>query len=620
MHVIGTAGHVDHGKSTLVTALTGIDPDRLKEEKAREMTIDLGFAWLQLPDGEEVSVIDVPGHERFVKNMLAGVGGIDLAMLIVAGDEGVMPQTREHLAILDLLHVKKGVVVVTKRDLVDADFLELVSADIEEVLQGTALEGSPLVHVSSMTGEGLDDLKQLLVRLLQETPVRKDVGTPRLPVDRVFVMPGFGVVVTGTLIDGSLQVGQEVEIAPKGLRARVRGLQSHRKKLNVAGPGRRLAVNLSGVGQEELERGTVVTSPKALTASDAMDARLQMVRGISAVLKHNASVTFHTGTFESPARVRLLDAQELEAGAVGWGQIKTQWRTPILKGDPFILRDSRGTLAGGEIVEPRAKRHRRFHAPLLERLERLGGGTPEEVILEALAAREPVQARFLPAASSLSWEEAAAALARLVDSGQALVLDGGGLQQQSMLYSRRGFEALAARLEGTLAEFHGRSPLRRGMAKEEVRSRLNVQPQAFTLIVEKLIASGNIVEEGPLLRLSSHQVALDETAQRLADQYVASLAANPYSPPSDIRLDPELFNHLLAERRIVKAAQDVVFTDEAYREMVRRVTGVIEEKGAITVAEVRDLFGTSRKYVLALLEYMDQQRITRRVGDERVLR
>ncbi len=620
MYVIGTAGHVDHGKSTLVKALTGIDPDRLKEEKEREMTIDLGFAWLTLPDGREVSVIDVPGHERFVRNMLAGVGGIDLAMLIVAADEGVMPQTREHLAILDLLHVKKGIVVMTKKDLVDEDFLELVTADVEEVLEGTELEGAPITAVSSITGEGLEDLKGELARLLDETPARRDLGKPRLPIDRSFVMSGFGTVVTGTLTDGSLQAGQEVEIVPGGRRARIRGLQSHRKKLDEAGPGRRLAVNLSGIGHEELHRGDVLTIPGWLVTTEALDGKLRMVRDTPGSLKHGASVTFHSGAFESPAKIRLLDANELKAGDEGWVQVKTQWPSPAIKGDLFILRDSRGTLAGGEIVEPRAKRHRRFQQSLLEHLELLEAGTPEEVVLEALATHEPCQASSLTTVTTLPWDDVRGALESLVNSEQAITLGQSEVQRNTLMYSSHGCEALKGRVEHILGEHHARFPIRRGMAKEEVRSRLELPSQAFGLVVQHLVASKAIEEEGPVLRRSGHRVSLDQQRQQEVERYLTALSATPFSPPSDIRIDPELFSFLQEQGRVVRASSEAVFTTEAYEEMVAQVTAQLREKGTITVAQVRDMFGTSRKYVLGLLEYMDQQRITRRVGDERVLR
>ncbi|MDP3062682.1 MAG: selenocysteine-specific translation elongation factor, partial [Chloroflexota bacterium] len=333
MFVIGTAGHVDHGKSTLVKALTGIDPDRLPEEKAREMTIDLGFAWLTLPSGREVSVVDVPGHERFVKNMLAGVGGIDLALLVVAADEGVMPQTREHLAILDLLQVKRGVVVLTKADLVDRDWLELVSADVEEALKGTTLETAPLVAVSALTGQGLDELKALLDRMLRQTERRQDLGRPRLPIDRVFTVAGFGTVVTGTLIDGSLSVGQEVALAPSGKRSRIRGLQSHRKKLERAEPGNRVAVNLSGLTLDEVARGEVLTAPGWLEATALVDASVRVVPVSSRALKHNETLTFHAFASEAFARVRLLEGDELKPGQEGWAQLHLDTPVPLLKGD-----------------------------------------------------------------------------------------------------------------------------------------------------------------------------------------------------------------------------------------------------------------------------------------------
>ena len=620
MFVIGTAGHVDHGKSTLVKALTGIDPDRLKEEQVREMTIDLGFAWLQLPSGEEVSVVDVPGHERFVKNMLAGVGGMDLAMLIVAADEGVMPQTREHLSILDLLQVKKGMVVVTKKDLVDSDFLELVSSDVAEVLKGTALEGSRIVPVSAITGEGLDDLKRTLAEMLNETPERKDVGRPRLPIDRAFIMTGFGAVVTGTLVDGSVEIGQEVEIAPDGLRARVRGLQSHRKKLEKAGPGRRLAVNLSGVNFEQLHRGQVLTVPGWLTATSAIDARLRVVKGLGYDLKHNATVTFHSGTFESPAKVRLLDADALGAGETCWGQIKTDNDAPVVKGDLFILRDSRGTVAGGEVVELQARRHRRFEAALLSHLEALGEGTHEERVLEGFGARQPVQVKALAPAAGLSQEDVLTAVGTLITAGRVQSVTEGELKLESLVCTAVWVGTTGEKASAALADFHRKYPLRKGLAREELRNRLELQSGAFIPVLRALSKAGLVTEEGPMVRLPSHAVALDDKLRAEAERYVRALAANPYSPPSDIPIDPELLGYLLEEGCVVRASPEVVYAAEAYREMIDRVTVLIKTKGSASIADVRDLFGSSRKYVLALLEQMDQQRLTRRVGDDRVLR
>src|SRR3954447_12483634 len=337
MYVIGTAGHVDHGKSTLVLALTGIDPDRLQEEKAREMTIDLGFAWLTLPSGREVSVVDVPGHERFIKNMLAGVGGLDAALLIIAADEGPMPQTEEHLDILHLLGITKGIVALTKRDLVDDEWLDLMQEEVRERLLGTRLEGAPIVPVSARTGQGLDDLRAELDRLLQDTPPRADRGRPRLPIDRAFTISGFGTVVTGTLTDGSLRVGQEVEVVPSdGLRGRIRGLQSHKHKVESIGPGNRVAVNITGVDVDDLSRGMVLANPGWLEPTNRLDIYLNLVSDALAPIEQNQLLDFFTGSAETPARITLRDADRLEPGQSGWAQLRLRDPIAVAKGDRYI--------------------------------------------------------------------------------------------------------------------------------------------------------------------------------------------------------------------------------------------------------------------------------------------
>jgi selenocysteine-specific elongation factor len=619
MYVIGTAGHVDHGKSTLVKALTGIDPDRLKEEKAREMTIDLGFAWLKLPNGEEVGVVDVPGHERLVRNMLAGVGGIDLALLIVAADEGVAPQTREHLAILDLLRVKSGIIVLTKKDLVDKDWTELVKADVQQAVAGTTFKDAPIVAVSAVSGEGLPELKALIAGKLAKTEPRKDIGRPRLPIDRSFVMTGFGTVVTGTLLDGSFSAGQEVEIVPKGLPARIRGLQTHKKKLETASPGRRLAVNLSGVDHTQLERGDVVATPGWLTTTVAFDARIQMTRD-APPLKHNGMVTLYVQTSEIPARVRLLDVDEVKAGEPAWAQVKLSRPAAIVKGDLFILRNSWGTIGGGEVIEPKAQRHKRFSKETLERLEVLEAGTPEEVALEAIASSEPCQAKALVGAASLKWDEAKSAIERLAKEGQVIVLGPGAVDEQTVLYSRQGFDRLTASALALLGEYHQKFSLRRGMPKEEVRNRLSLAQAVFSLVVQRLSAVNAIAEDGSTLRLPSHQAKLSPVMQKEADAYLKVLASSPYSPPAEAAVHAEVLAFLLEQGKVVRTSADVVFTAEAYKDMLDKVVAKLKANGKITLAEVRDMFGTSRKYVQSLLEYLDQQRITRRVGDERVLR
>ncbi|HZR40077.1 MAG TPA: selenocysteine-specific translation elongation factor, partial [Ktedonobacteraceae bacterium] len=386
MSCIGTAGHVDHGKSTLVTALTGIDPDRLAEEKERGMTIDLGFAWLNLPSGREVSIVDVPGHESFIKNMLAGVGGIDAALLVVAADEGVMPQTREHLAILDLLRVPRGVVALTKSDLVDEEWLELVREEVSELLQPTTLAGATIIPVSAYTKQGLPALLSELDRILDESEDRQNIARPRLPIDRVFTLTGFGTIVTGTLLDGTFRVGQEVEVLPQGLKTRVRGLQTHKQQIDAAQPGSRVAINLANVARTDLERGNVVALPGQLRPTQLIDARIHLLSDAPRPLSHNMLVDFYTGSQELPARVRLLDVEELRPGASAWAQLRLSHAAVVARRDRFILRipSPSATIGGGEIVDVQPRYHRRFQPQIIAALERLSQGSPEELVLAAL--------------------------------------------------------------------------------------------------------------------------------------------------------------------------------------------------------------------------------------------
>ena len=619
MYVIGTAGHVDHGKSTLVKALTGIDPDRLREEKEREMTIELGFAWLTLPSGREVSIVDVPGHERFIKNMLAGVGGIDLAMLVVAADESVMPQTREHLAILDLLRVKKGLVVLTKRDLVDDEWLELVQLELEEALQGTSLEGAPTVAVSAAKGEGLEELKEALDRLLEVTPRRADLGRPRLAVDRSFTMSGFGAVVTGTLLDGSLSVGQEVELVPSGRRGRIRGLQSHRQSIESVGPGRRVAVNLSGVSHDEVFRGDVLTTPGWLTTSRMVSVELRLTRWAPHPVRHNLGVTFHAGTSETNARVRLLDVQELKPGEQGWAQLHLERPLPLVKGDHFIIRSAQWTLGGGQVVEVSRRRYRRLQPATIQRLEVMASGSPRELLMQSLGSGPPVTFESLVSQSNLPGDEVRRELQEMVQDGSAVLLSRESVGPGSSVASMAGWAQMKEQATRFLEAYHSQYPLRQGVAREELRGRLKLASGVFPHALKRLADEGVLEEEGPLVRTPEHQPRLTPAQEQAAAGYVQTLERQPYAPPTDMAIEPELLSALVAQGRVVRVGEGIVFAAEAYREMEGRVVEHLKEHGAITVANVRDLFGTTRKYALPLMEYLDQQHITRRTGDERVL-
>ncbi len=635
MYVIGTAGHVDHGKSTLVKALTGIDPDRLQEEKDRGMTIDLGFAWLKLPSGQEVSIVDVPGHERFIKNMLAGVGGIDVALLVVAADEGPMPQTDEHLAILDLLGISRGVVALTKADLVDDEWMELVKAEVEERLTPTSLANSPLIPVSAVTGRGLPELLSTLDSLLKAIPPKRDVAKPRVPVDRVFTIAGFGTVVTGTLIDGDLKVGQEVEILPSGKKTRIRGIQSHKRKVDTAHPGSRVAVNLASIATDEIQRGEVMTTSGWLRPTKAVDIKLRLIKAAPKPLEQGDSLTFHTGATETVAKLSLLDANTLEPGQTGWAQLRLADPVAVARGDLFIVRipSPSFTVGGGSVVDPHPKRHRRFQEELLRKLSTLEQGSPEEIALGQLPPATPLDLHTLSLRTGLPQDQLRQAVSTLLTQGDALLLEGSKagssdhpvLNSQSIVISTHAWSDLKERVEAMLASFHAEYPLRRGMPREEVRSRTGLDARAFSRVEARLIAEGVVVEEGPLMTRSGHQVTFTEGQQRRVSELLAFLKDTGVSPPSTLDLltrfglDSEVLAALVDQGRLVQVTPEIVVEKQVYDTLVQTVVELIRSRGSITVATMRDHFNTSRKYALALLEQLDEKRVTRRVGDERVL-
>ncbi len=627
MYVVGTAGHVDHGKSTLVKALTGIDPDRLKEEKEREMTIDLGFAWLTLPNGERVGIVDVPGHKDFIENMLAGVGGIDAAILVIAADEGVMPQTKEHLAILDLLQVKAGLIALTKIDLVeDKEWLEIVQEEVRETVKRTVLENAPIIPTSAKTGEGLGQLVQALQDILSRTPPRIDLGKPRLPIDRVFTISGFGTVVTGTLVDGSLQVGQEVEILPQGLRARIRGLQSYKQKIQKALPGSRVAVNLSGVDKEQISRGDVLTIPGWLTPTNLVDVHLRYLADAPFPLSHSSQVKFFSGSAEAMAKVRLLDREELKPGEEAFVQLVLEKPIPLVKGDGFIIRwpSPAVTVGGGKVLDPHpGKKHRRFRPEVIEKLKTLALGTPEEVFLSTLRAKEPARFQDLLPYLGLERGKALEILHKLVGRGEIVALKPESVGEEGYLLTKAGWDKLLNSVIALVEDYHQRYPLRKGMSKEELRSKLRITPSLLGEVLAKASAEGKIREEEGVVALPSHEVKFTPEQKELVEKLLARFKASPYATPSvaecEAALGSELFSALLDLGTLVKVSPEVVFLAETYKEMVRRVVERLEKEGKITVAQVRDMFGTSRKYALALMEHLDERKITKRVGDERIL-
>jgi selenocysteine-specific elongation factor len=644
MSCIGTAGHVDHGKSTLVKVLTGIDPDRLAEEKERGMTIDLGFAWLTLPGGREVSIVDVPGHESFIKNMLAGVGGIDAALLVIAADEGIMPQTREHLAILDLLHVRRGIVALTKADLVDEEWLELVREEVAEYLLPTTLAHSPIVSVSAYTMQGIPELLAQLEIMLDTSRERQNIARPRLPVDRVFTLTGFGTIVTGTLLDGIFKSGQEIEILPQGLKTRIRSLQTHRNKVDVAQPGSRVAMNLASVSRENLARGDVVALPGQLRPTMLVDAHIQLLAAAPRSLAHNTQVDFYSGSQEVPARVRLLDVEELQPGQSAWVQLRLSRPAVLARRDRFILRipSPSATIGGGEIVDVQPRYHRRFQAAILSRLETLEHGVPEELVLAALDRRTRIAGTPNTAAKGQAYkafngyELAEIAkqsnLARDVTQQtlETLLQEGRVRRIGTAWFAQSVWDALIEETMRLLSEQHRQYPLRSGLAKEEWRSRLGLSSKMAgdvfaTLQTEAIVADATTsgTATGSIMRLPNFVPSFNKAQQHQIEQLLQRFRQNPYTPPdrneAEAALGTEALNALIEQGQLVKLGDGVLFLRETYDQAIAKLVQFLREHKTMTVAEARDVLGATRKYILPLLEHMDTLKITRRLGDQRVL-
>jgi selenocysteine-specific elongation factor len=630
MRVIGTAGHVDHGKSTLIAALTGTHPDRLKEEQEREMTIDLGFGWLTLPNDEELGIVDVPGHRDFIENMLAGVGGIDAALLVIAADEGIMPQTREHLAIIDLLQIPTGIIVLTKIDLIsDPEWCDLVESDIRTTVAGTVFDSAPCVRVSARTGVGLDKLLQSISDILAEKPVRPDLGRPRLPIDRVFSMPGFGTVVTGTLLDGQLGIGDEIEILPINLKGRVRGLQTHKKKEERAIPGSRTAVNISGIETDQLKRGDVVAFPNQYQATNRLDARFRLLKDSSSPIKHGSEVKFFVGASETSAVVRLLGSEQLNPGEEGWIQLELREPVIAIRGDRYILRrPSPGeTLGGGVIIDHQPKnRHKRFDQNILISLASLAQGSPSEVLLETALTLNAASIREVISRSRLESETAKLALQDLLETGQLIVLEEGRPAQQDdlLVIAAAKWNELKNKTMQIVNSYHINFPLRRGIPREELKSRLKLQARLFTAMLGKLIADSLLIESGSLVASVQHEIKFDNETQAKVRVLMDRFGQNPNSPPSfkecQAEVGEEVLRALIESGELVSISADVVFRKVDYESTVAKIIGTIQAKGQLTLAEVRDLFGTSRKYAQALMEHLDSAGVTMRDGDFRRLR
>jgi selenocysteine-specific elongation factor len=629
MRVIGTAGHVDHGKSTLVASLTGIHPDRLKEEKEREMTIDLGFAWMDLPSGETVGIVDVPGHRDFIENMLAGVGGIDAVLFVIAADEGIMPQTREHLAILDLLEIPAGVIALTKIDMIeDPDWLDLVESDVSQAFAGTALEKAPILRVSARKGIGLDELRNALDACLEKQPSRPDHSRPRLPIDRVFSITGFGTVVTGTLMDGILKIGDEVEILPNGIKSRIRGLQTHKNKEERAVPGSRVAANITSVETGQIKRGDTLALPGRYQPTRRLDGFIRILKDASTSLDHDDEIKFFTGTSEKLARVRVLGKEKILPGESGWIQVEFPDLLVAERGDHFIVRrPSPGeTLGGGRVIDPHPRgRYKRFSAEDLSRLELLQKGSPGENLLQTLNTIGVVTLADLVKKTGIPISESIEFIRTGDFVHEFLILKGdpNSLRGESIVIGRIFWVELSQKAANLLGEHHRAYPLRLGIPKEEFRAKLKLSSAEGQLLFPRWQADGLIKDHGTTISLASHRIELDSAQKKSANQLLRKFTDSQSSPPSvkecQQEVGEEVYMVLVSQGDLVQLNPEVVIASGVYLQWKKDTLEYLQKEGKVTVAEFRDRNSTSRKFALAFLEDLDAKGITRREGDYRVL-
>jgi selenocysteine-specific elongation factor len=630
--ILGTAGHVDHGKTALIKALTDVDTDRLKEEKERGITIELGFAPLVLEKGQRIGIVDVPGHERFVKNMVAGAGGIDLVVLIIAADEGIMPQTREHLDICELLGISDGLVALTKTDLVDDDWLTLVMEEVEDFLSGTFLEDAPIIPLSSATGAGLSDFRSALQTVVTSVEERPDSGHFRLPVDRIFTIKGFGTVVTGSLVSGKIRMGESVEIMPSKIRAKIRGIQIHNEQAETVEAGNRTAINLQGIEKSVIKRGDVITRPADFEASQRLDVFFRYLSSAKKKMKNRALVRFHTGTAEIISRIILLDRDEIEPGDTAYAQVVLEHPTVTEAGDRFVIRSYSpiSTVGGGEILDPLTRKLKRNSEVGRSELERLRLGTEKEktdTILER-AGLGGISARQLATRTGIPPKDQDRILGEMLSKREALLLDKDERRvMASSLYKKLQREIIAA-----LTRYHERFPLREWAGKEELKNTLGsfIETRLFNRALKDLETDKEIVSEKEHLRISGHKVIMKEGMDTLKEKILGIYEKSGLTPPS-IKEVMEGFHGneedaksvvamLIREDALTKVSEDLYFDRESIEILRNNYKNFLIKEGKATPASFRDLTGLSRKYTIPLMEYFDKTKLTIRVEDHRVLR
>jgi len=630
--ILGTAGHIDHGKTSLIKAVTGIDTDRLKEEKARGITIELGFAWLDLAGGQRVGIVDVPGHEKFVKNMVAGAAGIDAVALIIAADEGVMPQTREHLDICKLLGIQHGLVVLTKIDMVDEEWLELVADDVHTYLRGSFLEDAPIVQVSSVTGQGLSDFVAAVAALCEKVPDRSSKGLFRLPVDRVFSMKGFGTVITGSLASGRIRVGENIMIFPSGIQSRVRGIQIHNEPVDEASAGVRTAINFQGLDRAQVKRGDVLARVDTLRPSYMVDVVLDYLGFDKKPLKNRTKVRFYTGTSEIEGYVILLDREELKPGDRAIVQLRLEEPVAVVRDDRFVIRSYSPirTIGGGHIINPVPKKHKRFKQPLLAFLETLASSDPREILVRHIENSGLYGISFadLAVMTNIPERDLDQELQKLLSQRAVIQID----RDERTYIHASVFDELQQRAVRVLEDFHSSSPLKPGMAKEVFKARLSriLDPRVFNLMLQTLVKTGRIVREKEMLRLSGHKVALHDDLAEIQRKIEAVYLQQGLHPPSfkelvsslDGRAEQlqDIVDHMVQEGSLVKVKENLYFHKEVVEDVRTKLVAFLKTNGEISTPQLKEMIGVSRKYMIPLIEYFDDAKVTIRVGDVRRLR
>jgi len=629
--IIGTAGHIDHGKTTLIRALTGRNTDRLKEEQNRGISIELGFTYFDLPSGKRAGIIDVPGHEKFIKNMLAGVIGIDIVILVVAADEGVMPQTKEHLAILDLLGIKSGFIVLTKADLVDEEWMELVMDDVENTVKGTFLEGTPIIPVSSTKGTGIEKAIETIDKLTEVVEERSEEGRPRLPVDRVFTISGFGTIVTGTLISGTFKVGDEVQVFPGNKTARIRSIQVHDEDTDIAYAGQRVAANLAGLKKSEVNRGDVIAPINSMKDTMMLDVKVKNLPDTPKIIENRSRLRLYIGTKEVLCRIVLLDKECLTPGDTGYAQLRLEEPTVAKRGDRFILRfySPMFTIGGGEVLEPNPEKKKRFEKSSLEELKIKEMGQSKDILEKIILdkSKEVPSLKDISIYTVMPEEEAISEIKILEKENKVRCIT----QSKDIYILHNNYiDGLNSDIEKELKNFHIKRPLKAGISKEEIRSKYfkHVKPKIADSLFNLLLEKGSIANKNEIIYLKDFQVVYTEEQKIIAERIKSIFKEKGFLPPKYEELleninksekeVSEVFESLVDRGEIIKIKEDTYILKETYNRAFELLVEFLNKNDSITVSQYRDLLDTNRKTSIMLLEYFDQNKITRRVEDKRV--